>query len=400
MYKNKYKMKTVYFYLIGFVFLFFSCEEKILEPVNVSKGKPGVVSEISAASVPGGAKISYRIPDSPDLLSVKAVYTITNGQKREAIASYYLNSLTLEGYADTLRHEAQLYAISRAQEISDPVTVTFTPSESSLSKTIKTVSIESDFGGAAYSWVNEDSASLTFDFLTTDANGEMSTVAIFQSVGDTMEHIIRGYTPQPRKFGLIISDNWGNSSGIISPEEGLLIPLREDRLDKTIMKIMHLNADAWLIGWGFKDEFLIDDDLSTPGHTIDGDLPAYFTIDLGKPTYLSRMVMNQRLFENQYFIQANLKSLDVFHPVSTDDPDPNFWEWTKIMTCDVIKPSGLPGTEVSIADMRVGKTGHEFNFPKGLEPVRYLRFLMPRSTWGDRTYGQIAELTFFGLYDE
>jgi hypothetical protein len=70
------------------------------------------------------------------------------------------------------------------------------------------------------------------------------------------------------------------------------------------------------------------------------------------------------------------------------------------MTCDVIKPSGLPGTEVSIADMRAGKVGHEFNFPKNLEPVRYLRFLIPRSTWGNTTYGQIAELTFFGLYDE
>ncbi|MDR1183021.1 MAG: hypothetical protein LBL13_13705 [Bacteroidales bacterium] len=35
-----------------------------------------------------------------------------------------------------------------------------------------------------------------------------------------------------------------------------------------------------------------------------------------------------------------------------------------------------------------------------MQPQRYLRFILPNSTWGSRPYANVAELTFFGRYEE
>jgi hypothetical protein len=394
-------MKKIFFYITCLLAsVIFSCTEKTLEPINGSKGKPGIVTNVKAESVPGGAIISYRVPDNDDLLLIKAVYTISSGRKMEAVASYYANHITLEGFIDTLLHEAEVYAVSRAQEQSDPVIVPFTPLESSLSKTAKSVQIISDFGGANFSWFNRDTATLTFDFQTTDKNGEMQTVHIVTSKLDSAEYTVRGYLPEPRKFGLIISDNWGNASELILPEEGLVTPEREDRMDKTIIKVMRLNNDAAMDAWGFKDDYMFDEDLTTCGHTAEGALPASFTIDLGKTTTLSRVIFFQRMFQDQYFNHANPKYFEVYTCNTEPSASGNWSEWTMIMNCEIVKPSGLSGTEVTNEDQRAGMNGHEFSFPRNMEPVRYLRFLLPNSTWGSRPYANVAELTFFGRYEE
>ncbi|GAP73359.1 hypothetical protein SAMD00024442_8_57 [Candidatus Symbiothrix dinenymphae] len=262
----------------------FSCADKTLEPLNGSLGMPGVVTELETTRIPGGAIVSYRIPDAADLLLVKAVYTITNGQKREATASYYDNHLVLEGFSDTLPHEALIYSISRAQTLSEPVPVTFRPLESSLAKAAKTVRIFEDFGGAAFTWKNEDGAPLTFDFQTTDARGEWQTATIIQSSADSAERTIRGYLPEPRKFRLVVSDNWDNQIAVLPDGGGVITPLREERLDKTIMSFMHLKGsvdDTYMDAWGGRDVFMIDDDLNTMAVTYEGNFPL-FTIDLGK----------------------------------------------------------------------------------------------------------------------
>jgi hypothetical protein len=382
------------------MFLIFSCTEKILEPINDSLGKPGIVTDVEATPIPGGAIISYRVPDAADLLAVKAEYTISSGKKMEAVASYYANHLTLEGFIDTLLHEAKLYAVSRAQEQSDAVTVPFTPLESSLSKTAKSVKIISDFGGANYSWLNKDSATLTFDFQTPGTDGKMQTVHVLTTSLDSAEYTVRGYQPEPRRFGLIISDNWGNTSELIQPDE-LITPVQEDRMDKTIMKTMRLSNDAAMDAWGFHDDYMFDDDLTTSGHTAEGALPAAFTLDFGKITKLSRVIFFQRFIYNQYYNHANPKYFEVYMcNVAEPSANGSWSEWTKIMTCTIEKPSGLSGTEVTNEDMRAGAKGHEFSFPRDMEPVRYLRFVLPNSTWGGRPYANVTELTFFGKYEE
>lgn len=118
-------MKTKYYFsILTSVLLLCSCSEKTLEPITGSLGKPGVVTDVNVEPIAGGAVVSYRIPNSEDILAVKAVYTLTNGKETERVASFYENKIKIEGYNDTIPNKANIYVINRAQELSDPVEVT------------------------------------------------------------------------------------------------------------------------------------------------------------------------------------------------------------------------------------------------------------------------------------
>ena len=129
---NRLHIKTIHsvFLTVLVIMLFYSCEEKQLEPIKLSKGKPDPVSDVIVMPAAGGAVLSFKLPADDDVLAVKAVYTISNGRQRESITSLYGDYVKIEGYNDTNEHEALLYTVSRSQELSDPVLVKFTPMES------------------------------------------------------------------------------------------------------------------------------------------------------------------------------------------------------------------------------------------------------------------------------
>lgn len=178
----------------------FSCSEKEQLPISESLGKPGVVTNVVVEPTAGGAVVSYKIPNTEDLLAVKCLYTTTNGKEYEVTASYYEDKLAIQGYNDTSEHTATLYAVNRAQELSDPIEVKFTPLESALAKAIKSVAIEQDFGGARFSWRNPEKAPLNIEFLAPDSTGEMSTMNIMMSDIDENVYNIRCYAPEPKNF--------------------------------------------------------------------------------------------------------------------------------------------------------------------------------------------------------
>ncbi|GAP72917.1 DUF5000 domain-containing lipoprotein [Candidatus Symbiothrix dinenymphae] len=408
-------MKTIYFSVIACLFLLFSCEERLLEPTNKNLGKPESVAEATVSTTPiaGGVVIKYRVPDVQDILEVKAVYTTrTDGTEREASGSFYTNQLTLEGFNDTIEHTALLYVVNRALEKSDPVSVKFKPLESSLSKTAKTVKIVAGNGGADFSWKNEDRAALSFEFLTEDKAGTLQPATILSSYLDSSKYSLRGYLPEPRKFGLIISDNWGNASDVILPE-GLITPLADNKLDKSNMKILILpsgpgdpKGDSPFYYWYAQNENLIDDDIYNFGHTANGTMPGgvSFTLDLGASASVSRLLLHQR--NTDYLTTAggsmynvgNPKNFTVYGSSSNTVPSSDWSEWTPLADFEVIKPSGLPTYQVSDEDRRALIAGDEFSFPQG-EPIRFLRFLF-RDNWGNATFMHVAEITLYGGYVE
>ncbi|GHT64529.1 hypothetical protein AGMMS50239_22420 [Bacteroidia bacterium] len=404
-------MKAIYYFItINLAFLLFSCSEKELEPTSKSLGKPGPVvsATITTTPIAGGVVIKYRVPDAEDILEVRAVYTLPNGKQREESASFYTNQLSLAGFNDTIEHEALLYVVNRAQEKSDPVSVKFKPLESSLSKAAKTVKIVAGFGGANFSWKNEDRAALAFEFLTEDKTGTLQPAVILSSNLDSSQYNLRGYLPEPRKFGLIISDNWGNASDIIPPEEGLITPIADNLLDKRKMKIIILptgpgdpKGDVPFYFWGQLNEDLLDDNLGNFGHTSDGVMPEVaFTLDLGASATVSRLILHQRNTNNGNFCytRGNPKNFTVYGSSSNTVPSSDWSEWTKIEDFELIKPSRLPVNQQSDEDRRVAIDGHEFSFPLG-DPVRFLRFQF-HNNWGNASYMHIAEITFYGGYLE
>lgn len=389
-------MKKIYIILtVCLFFIVNACDEKKLEPITASMGKPAQVTDIQVKTVPGGAIISYKIPNVEDILGVKVIYKLGSGKTYEASSSFYENKLEILGYNDTLSHEVELYTYNRAQELSDPVKVTFTPLESPLSKVIKTMNIISDFGGAQFNWENEYNAPLAFEFLAQDSLGNLQTMKIVTSEADSARQSLRGYDPEPRIFAAVVRDYWDNRSDTIYPPGGTVLPLYEERLDKTKMTIMKLANDQNFTNWEGMDSYLIDDDHDTFGHSPNSSLPAPFTIDLGVLAKLSRIVIFPRYFDSKYFIWGNIKTFTVYGKVDKPSQSGDWNEWTKIMDCEVKKPSGSPyGTDTD-EDLAAGEAGYEFVFDLSQEPLHYLRIVVT-STWGGTTFTHPADVDVYG----
>ncbi|MDR1221497.1 MAG: DUF4959 domain-containing protein [Tannerella sp.] len=387
-------MKNI-FYIPMFLFLMLTaCSEKELTPISKGLGKPGVVTNIEQEAIPGGVVLTYLIPKTEDILAVKGVYTLSNGRSYESISSYYENTLRVEGFNDLKEHEVTLYTVNRAQEVSDPVTVKFVPLESPLSKVLKTVTIISDFGGANFAWVNEDKQPITFELMAQDSIGQMRTMNIVTSEVDTASRTLRGYAPVPWRFATIVSDNFGNMSDSVFPPS-ILTPLFEERLDKTKMSVMKLGNDASFTNWEGMDYYLIDDDKTTFGHSPANSLPAPFTIDLGVKAKLSRLVFFNRNYDNSYYSWGNPKKLEVYVCFGTPSSNGDWDEWTKIMDCEQVKPSGLAGTTMSDEDVTYAEAGFEFLFPIDMEPVRYIRATI-LETWTGTAFAHPAEVDVYG----
>lgn len=385
-------MKTQIYFFMGMLLLA-GCEEKTPGPISESLGKPGMVTNIQTEPTPGGVEITYRIPEAEDILSVKGVYTLSNGKTYEANTSFYENKLEISGFNDLLEHTVTVFAINRAQETSDPVSVTFTPLESSLSKVSKTMEIISAFGGAQYSWLNPDHAPLTFEFVAQDSVGDLKTMRIITSQADTMKQALRGYQPEPRIFAAIIRDNWDNASDTIFPPGKTILPLFEEKLDKGKMSVMKLGSDANFTNWEGADAYLIDDVYTNFGHSPNSSLPAAFTIDLGVTAKLSRIVMFQR--DNMVYSWGNPKNFEVYGCDHRPSQDGDWSDWVKIMHCTIIKPSGSPVGTNTDEDVAALAAGHEFAFDLTQAPLRYIRIRI-LDTWGGSTFTHPAEVTFYG----
>lgn len=388
-------MNTKYLKYIVLSFIICSCSEKQLEPISGSLNKPGVVTEITTEEIPGGVVISYRIPDSEDILAVKGVYTLADGKEHTTTASFYENKLIVQGYNDVEQHEVELYAVNRAQEVSDPVKVSFRPLESSLSKIAKTISIISDFGGAQFNWKNEDKAPVTMEFLAQDSVGLMQVMKIITTQSDSSRQSLRGYAPKPRMFAAIVRDNFGNASDTVFPSRGAITPLFEEKLNKRNMTVMKLTNDASFTNWEGMDSYLIDDDHDTFGHSANSSLPAPFTVDLGQVAKLSRIVMFQRKYSDSYYNWGNPLTFTVYGCDRKPSQSGDWSEWTKIMDCEIIKPSGSPSGTVTDEDMTTAELGNEFAFELTQIPLRYIRIVI-NSTFGGTTFSHPADVDFYG----
>lgn len=387
-------MKHIIYISVCLFLMLMSCDEKELLPISGSLGKPGVATILEQEPIPGGVILTYQIPKTEDILSVKAVYTLSNGRVYEAVSSFYENTLVIKGYNDEKEHTAEVYVLNRAQELSDPVVVKFVPLESPLNKIIKSVQIIPDFGGANFSWINEHRDPVTFEFIAQDSIGQMLVQTVYTSELDTANRSLRGFDAVPWRFATIAMDNYGNRSDSLFPPS-IITPLYEERLDKTKQTVMRLGNDASYTNWEGQDYFLIDDNKETFGHSPSASLPAPFTIDLGQVAKLSRVVFFNRFYGESWYSHGNPKKMTVYVCFGTPSSTGDWNDWTKIMDIEQIKPSGTSGTTMTDDDAAYGDAGFEFLFPIDMEPVRYVRITVV-DTWTGATFTHPAEVDIFG----
>mgnify|MGYP000853792124 CR=1 FL=1 len=390
--------KYILILLVSQIFMLLSCEEYERNPFN-NDVAPAQVYNIQTESLPGGAKISYTIPDDENLLYVKAVYTLADGTVKETKSSFYKNYMVLEGFADTIEYTANIYSVSRGEKVSEPTAVTFKPQKSPIFLAFETLAVKASFGGISVTFDNPFEADLRFSILTKDNTGEVIPADAYYTKRKNGRFAVRGYDPEERWFGISISDRWNNKTDTL---EGVYLPIFEQKLDKTKFKEMALQGDTKDGHISTTLNNLWDDVTGRNGsdifHTKPGTgLPQWFTFDMGSTAILSRIKVHHR-YGDEYDASYTGGDPKVFEIWGSNSPDTDGgWEnWTLLNTCYSVKPSGSPQGVLTQEDIQfAGVDGEEYEFPEGIPPVRYIRFKTLK-VWGMLDHIYLAELTMYG----
>lgn len=385
-------MKNYFLLLAVLVFIAFACKDEPVGQQPTDDVVPGAISNVKVQNTPGGAILTYKLPTDEDLLYIKAVFNLKDGLKSESRASMYTDTLRVAGFGDMLPREVTLIAVDRSRNESAPVKVTINPLEPSVITIGKTLYLVADFGGVHAYWDNMTRAEVSVVLLKEDNNKEYVPIQTFYSTMAVGEGAKRGMDTIPAKFGVYVQDRWSNRSDI---KYFTVTPIYETKFDRLKFRELKLPNDE-PSAWGWVMPRLWDNTIGDQGfHTGNGTgrWPHAFTIDLGVTGKISRIIEWQR--QGTYFyMHGNLKKFEVYGS-ETLDPTGNWDSWKLLMTCNSIKPSGLPVGQVSAEDKAWASAGEEFiNSPMNPK-VRYIRIKALQS-WSDGDFLHISELQFFG----
>lgn len=374
-----------------------ACKEEAIKPLpGVGSGAPEPVTSLQVVNTSGGAKIKYTVPADPSLLYVEAIW-ISNGVKRNTKASYYADTLTLEGFGDTAACEVQVYTINKSEARSAPATVTVKPLSPPVWEVFKSLTVKPDFGGVNVGFRNATAANVVITVLTRDSTGKMAPVNAFYTnlVRDSFS--TRGFKPEERVFGVFVKDRWNNYSDTLYSTQ---TPYFELLLNKGLFKEVNPypgDVNDKIYSSAYPMNKLWDNNTGSIYVTANGlGMPESFTIDLGVKAKLSRLKYYQRQSTAFYFASQTPMVFEVY---GSNKPaaDGNWDSWSLMKRCISVKPSGLPLGTVTNDDIAYAQAGEDFNFSLDNEAYRYLRFKVVQ-TYGNAQSITFSELTFWGAY--
>lgn len=382
-----------------------SCKksESNIQVVSKDQTKPGPVTDVKVTNFHGGAYITYKLPAAANLLYVLADYKINDNKGRQTKASYYTDTIMVDGFARTQDYKVTLYAVSRADIKSDPVEVTVHPQLPDYLLVNTNLTLSPDFGGMNVFGLNITKAPVAVHVIAENKLTSKYDESEPQYIStDTVNFSIRGFEDKPQKFGVFTSDKYGNYSDTVFVT---LTPLREVLLDKSKMYTYHLASDSQ-IGYGWEFRYFFDGNVGDPGwHTLPGgNPPIQGTVGLGVKAQLSRFTLWERIASGygyanpkQFTLWGSSKDapVDIALP-STAAVGTVVGDWTNIGNYNYPPPpSGLPANQANAQDLSFMATGVNFNITINAPSVKFIRFVT-RQTWGGVDYSNLMEISFFG----
>jgi len=277
-----------------------------LDP-NVPAPQPVTIKSVK--SITGGAVIKVSIPDDNNLKGVIASYE-RNGATVNAKISRYVDSLTVEGFADTEPHSVRVASFNVNEVQSEAQEVIVTP----LPPAIQTVTptIHESFGGVkVYIEGNESKSDLAVCLLR-DADVshynlpvsdiEWVEVTTLFTASNEINLTRRNIEPVEAIFGVYLRDRWGNVSDttkfLLTPLEEVKFPLENYSYHNPgDDNSSSVNASYYPIQ-GLWD----GSGASSVGHfyasNADDPMPQWLTIDLGVRGKISRITTLPRIGYN------------------------------------------------------------------------------------------------------
>jgi hypothetical protein len=395
--KKQNKMKK-YTLLVSLLLIACSwgCQEEERGQIPLDNIPPGQVTSVSVKNVPGGAIISYTIPDDKDLLYVKAVYKLDNGTVMEQKASAYSNKLEIVGIGKSAKQMVQIITGDRSKNESKPLEVEIHPQDSPIYDVLRSLKVQNDFGGIRVTWENPLEMEIIIDIDTLDQENQYTTAGTFYTKTAIGKNWLRGCSPIEQLYAVSIRDRWGNTTDTVS---GLYEPYREEQIDPKQFRKWNPPGIPYGHYGGYIIEYLWDGNYAFPSTfltPLTGRMGDSFTLDMGQLAKLSRVRIIQYTENGEWaFDYGNIRSFEFYA-----SPHPNVDEkedtWIFMGTYESNKPSGLPVGQNTAEDLELARNGEDFMVDISLPPVRYVRFKFLR-TWGGIHYLSVNELEFFGI---
>lgn len=397
-----------------------------LDELDNSTPAPAPVEVIKVTPTPGGAVLKVKIPDDDNLKGVVAVYN-RNGNEVNNKISRYLDTLVVEGYADTNPHEVKVYAFNVNEKRSTPVTVTINPLTPAV-EAVKCDLIET-FGGIKVHVTNNTSLAdlavcILADADTTETNVPTNKMkwkevqTLFTS-SDNIYLSRRNLSNVKTIFGVYIRDHWGNISDTITK---VMTPWYEEQINKSNFKYYNPGDDnSYSTNTSYYPISALwnGSGASTGGNFYASDascpMPQWLTIDLGTKVKLSRIGKMARI---DYAIWTSAHPRD-YEFWGSNNPTGAVVEgnehgfddsWVKLGAYQQFKPSGYaPDGSVGTyteEDRQYFNTGTEFEmddtvYPHAFDGIRYLRIVIidTYATWETKAkvgQFQLGEITPYG----
>lgn len=170
----------------------------------------------------------------------------------------------------------------------------------------------------------------------------------------------------------------------------LKMPAFEKQVDKSKFKKVVLPTDI-TDAHGWVMENLWNESYEPNGFATQPSMPQWYTIDLGNTQRISRFKTWQA--PDRLYVLQSIKRFELWGALSPN-PDGSWDGWTKLATCQSVKPSGLPVGQNSAEDIAYARAGEEFPISGPDTPIRYIRIKV-LETWGGEPWSTMAELTFW-----
>jgi hypothetical protein len=396
------KLRTAFWIWLLATILTGCKQETLNKPTITNNNAPGVVTNVQVQNLNGQASLTYTLPGDNDMFYVKAVYETSPGKTREVIASRYTNTLTVDGFGDTLAHVIKLYAVNSSEKVSAPVSVTANPLTPPYLLAYRSLKITATFGGFNIACDNISQDNLVVVPMVDTANNglyvQTKGMDNVYSNSISIKAAVRGQPAIERKYAFLVRDRFLNKSDTLFLK---LTPFYEEQFSKSDWSAYVLPGDATNL-YSYTDLTKVFDGNFTGGwpnclFTVESaGSPQMVTLDLGKQRVLSRFIMNPFLeVGNVYYVRGNLRDFEVWGSNSPNVNGALDASWTKLVTCNVVKPSGSPSGTETAADYKYAHDGWGYDFPAGLSAYRYIRIRSLRN-WTGSYFMSISEFTMFG----
>lgn len=366
-------------------------------PLTPSLGAPGMVTNVTVKNDSAKAILSYTLPNAADIAYIKAVYDLASGKTREVKASVYDNQLVLDGFGDTLEHQAKVYAVNKAEVASEPVTVRVKPLENPIWGVFRSMKVYPDFAGIRVITKNPTRFNVAIEILKDSLGQWFPYNGIYTST-DSINSAIRGMDTLPKKLAFFVRDRFLNRTDTLFQT---ITPYYETAIQKSGYREYTLPGDAPSAWASNRISNLWDGNIETwpmINITQDQGKPSVITFEIGRLAQLSRIVIwDYPEYLNSgraFFYGGNPQKFEIW--ASANPPLDGSWaNWTLMATCEEVKPSGLPYGQSTSEDRTTGFAGFNWDLRSDVSKMRYIRIKCNKN-WAGSYFLSLAEVQVYG----